>query len=122
MDIEINEYVRTKELGMILKVDEETVVFNMDNSLYVEDTTKMPFEDKVVNHNKNIIELVEVGDYVNGKLVIATKDIINDKYEKAILTENYDEWTENGIVTNNEIQEILTKEQYEQYAYKVEEQ
>ena len=41
------------------------------------------------------------------------------KDEKVILAENYDEWTENGVISNEDIKSIATKEQYESIKYEV---
>lgn len=62
----------------------------------------------------NIIDLIEVGDYVNGLKVI---DIVeNDIYISDFYAESYI-----GIVKVKDIKSIITHEQMEQMAYKVEE-
>lgn len=70
-------------------------------------------------HSSNIIDLIEVGDYVNGELVLATDNRANDEGEKVILTANYDEWTDNGVVSNKYIKEVVTKEQFNSIKYEV---
>lgn len=69
--------------------------------------------------SENLIDLIEEGDYVNGKYVFATENRIDDNGEKVILAENYDEWTENGIISNKDIKIILTHELYEKNCYRV---
>ena len=69
-------------------------------------------EEMIIKASNNIIDLIEVGDYVNGLLVI-------DKY--------YDyankEWRLNDrdglICIENNIKSIVTKEQFESMSYKV---
>lgn len=56
---------------------------------------------------------------MNGKYVFATENRINDNGEKVILAENYDEWTDDGIISNRDIKTILTHELYEKNCYKV---
>lgn len=56
---------------------------------------------------------------MNGEYVFATENRINDNGEKVILTRNYNEWTDDGVISNNDIKTILTKEQYEANCYKV---
>lgn len=120
-DINSNEYVRTRDgkIGVFVKYSSRK-----DDSLY-----KCPancfirlngrksdlqcFRDYIANHSKNIIDLIEVGDYVNGSRV--------DSIEDGFITT---EFCENLSVTRleYEIKTILTKEQYEANCYKVEEE
>lgn len=57
-EIEAGEYIRT-ESGHIFKVDEEKKVLAGIKFLNVQ-------YGKIKKHSKNIIDLIEVGDYVNG--------------------------------------------------------
>lgn len=41
------------------------------------------------------------------------------KDEKVILAENYDEWTDNGVISNEDIKSIVTRQQYESIKYEV---
>ena len=75
---------------------------------------ELPFAFKIENiakHSKNIIDLIELYDYVNGMIVF---DIITyDNGEKAIkISSSY-------LMSENEIQDILTHEQYMQNCYKL---
>ena len=113
--IEVGEYIRTRKgITKIKKTSKECSL--CENGLIVNNET--------YKHSKNIIDLIELGDYVNGMRVIATENRgryneEKQKDEKVILTENYDEWTENGVISNEDIKTILTHEQYEQNCYKV---
>ena len=71
----------------------------------------------IVKHSKNIIDLIEVGDFANGYKIIK----INHK-DKWIVIQNINEFGENGkkVLLENEIETILTKEQYMQNCYTVE--
>ena len=84
--------------------------FGIEKEIYI----NKPY---IVNHSKNIIDLIEVDDYVNGKRVFATYNRINDNEEKVVLAENYDEWTDDGIIANKDIKSIVTKEQYKSVEY-----
>jgi hypothetical protein len=68
-EIELGEYIRTKN-GYIIKYQDNvnTNIFSMDDDLYVENPL-FPDEEKIVKHSKNIIDLIEEGDYVNGEYV-----------------------------------------------------
>lgn len=63
-------------------------------------------EDKVVKASYNIIDILEVGDYVNGMPVLHKE---NDELVCGLLLRYKEENIEN----------IVTKEQFEQMAYKV---
>ena len=117
-ELEIGEYVRTKD-GIIAKItdivkeyciDCDNDVFDVGNSAMME----IPWEhikEYVIKHSKSLIDLIEVGDYVNGKYVDKIKQY---KDGKALLTLI-------GIIMEDEIETILTHEQYMQNCYKVEE-
>mgnify|MGYP003294226651 CR=1 FL=1 len=65
----------------------------------------------IVNHSKNIIDLVEAGDYVNGKEVIE----VRNQNGKIYLMTGYVPQS----YIKDEIKSILTKEQFNQNSYKV---
>lgn len=120
MEIEIGEYVRINNdfrlialgIGKVIKINQDTI--------YVKMNFELPFAFKLENiakHSKNLIDLVEDGDYVNGYKIIA----INYK-ENYITIQNINEFDENGIkvLQEDEIKTILTKEQMEANCYTVE--
>ena len=67
-------------------------------------------EEMIIKASNNIIDLIEVGDYVNGEKVL----LKNEGYIKVGTGRDY-------IVVNNEkfIKSIVTKEQFESMSYKV---
>ena len=78
-------------------------------------------EKTIVNHSKNIIDLIEPGDYVNGF------EVTNYYYvgEQKVLVLNNEKITyeENeNFISNIAIKSIVTKEQYAAMEYKVEEE
>lgn len=109
--IEVGEYVRTKsgKIGIFKKYAEEGVQqwFTMlqNGTLYTTATRA------IVNRSKNIIDLIEVGDYVNGKLI--------HKIDKG---QNYCYLYYGNCKTfvDYQIKTILTKEMYELNCYTVE--
>ena len=122
IDIEVGEYVRTinGEIGIFDRYSSRK-----ENSLY-----KSPFncfikiknrktplqccEDYIAKHSKQLIDLIEVGDYVNGMEVLdihKPRDLwepieirVDSRYTNFILAED--------------IKTILTKEQYMANCYK----
>ena len=111
-EIEVGEYVRSNlgTMGKVTKIDSNT-----NTRFLYEDKTLITIDKNVYKHSKNIIDLIEVGDYVNGKEV--------HKYNGNI-----------GIVSINElgwtfiafkdkkypIETIVTHEQFASMEYKVE--
>lgn len=125
-EIEIGEYVRTKN-GLIGKVNEiepkgsgtrfageylsDTIIQFNDGKVY----ERRVKDNYIVNHSKNIIDLIEVGDFVNENEVI-------DKYlfngEMPVLETTGDE-TNAKCMCESDIRTILTHEQYERNCYKI---
>ena len=112
--IEVREYVRTDN-GKIYKVLDTEKGSIKIKSQYKEWISICCIK----KHSKQLIDLIEVGDYVNGNKVFATDNRINDNGEKVILTENYDEWTDNGVTSNKDIKSIVTKECFQSISYEV---
>ncbi len=104
-EIEVNEYIRTKK-GSIDKV----INPNYYMSIYVECEKGMYLLDNVVKHSKILSEVVDVGDFVNEKLI--------HKIDKG---PNYCYLYYGNCKTfvDYQIQTILTKEQFETNCYKV---
>ena len=99
-------YVRTKK-GTIYK-------FDTNNSM-----AKNGAKKYMVNCSYNIIDLIQVGDFVNDYKVV---DIIHNNRKLEPSTMVYCEYGNNYIgFYNEEIKSVITDEQMEQMAYKVEE-
>lgn len=119
--IEVGDYVRLKN-GKIAQIEnindfrepsmKYVLDFQMADLLFCGDEV---LKQQIVKHSKNIIDLIEEGDYVNGNRIdIVEKDENGHVY--------YLQNTELPAVNKNEIKTILTKEQYEANCYKVEEE
>ena len=102
-EIKVGEYVRTRSGKIdIFKEKDENYLFARceKNTYWIPDIAK---------HSKNIIDLIEIGDYVNGEQI----DFITNKGD-LLIRDNvnfFDKYK--GIKT------ILTKEQFEQNLYKI---
>ena len=119
MNIEVGEYVRTKD-GIIAKVtdvlneyciDCDDDVFDLENAPMMEIPWEY-IEDYIVKHSKDLIDLIEIGDYANGYKVIAKTD---DGYIE-ILTEDIEQ---GELLEEQDIKTILTKELYKANCYTV---
>lgn len=129
-EIKVGEYVRTKQ-GYIAKIIRTTDEFiHFDNTIHnsYEESVLLHLTDKygkydqrqdIVSHSFSIIDLIQVGDYVNGMRIFTTYNRINDNGEKVVLAENYNEWTDDGVISNNDIKSIVTKEQFKSIEYEV---
>lgn len=113
MNIEVGEYVRTKD-GIIAECIEEKqdrYVFNKIvleqgyyNNYILKDIPERA--NFIIKHSKNIIDLVEVGDYINGKKII-------DISWGIIQTKGFE------CIEPKDIKTIVTKEQFNNIEYKV---
>lgn len=114
-EIEVGEFVRTKDDGIVKLLEKE-----IDGSgLWCGDVDKAFWlrENNIIKHSKDIIDLIEVGDYVNGAYVHTVDYKRKIVSINAMLEEGYA-----GNVDLNEtlIKSILTHEQYVKNAYEVE--
>lgn len=124
-ELKENMHVRTKdgEIHKIKSINDEYIKY--------ENGFGIPYESKeyIVKASYNIIDLIEVGDYLNGFKVSKieryyTNTIIkigNSTFNvlegEKIYTPSYD--NNNGYEKIEKLKSIVTKEQFEQMAYKV---
>ena len=96
-----------------------------DKDLIKIDNGQVILRNDILKASYNIIDLIEVGDYVNGMEVIA-KDSDNRLYVPEDLGQPYDREFSNGcfeytlLDKNFEIKSVVTKEQYDAIKYEVE--
>ena len=116
-DIEVNEYVRINMdnrncigIGRVSRIVNETIYVNMNNKYNLPVSFQI---DKIVNHSKQLIDLIEVGDIVRIRtgLYSSFMEFIDNEECLLILKEQVKKfWA---------IEKILTKEQMEANCYKV---
>ena len=114
--IEAGEYIRTKEgeIHKVIKIIED----DGDWDYYCCENNTGYFAMDIAKHNKQRIDLIECGDFVNGYKVISVDyDVMNDTTEciELDLNSSY----QYNFISIRQIQTILTKEQYEANCYKV---
>lgn len=128
MKIEEGMYVRTKNNGvckLYREFHEESVdvgigVFPEIDGFFIDKEEINYIEkDDILKSSKNIIDLIEEGDYVNGNKVIRieTSSYPEDKNVNIIVCCGNDDYY---FYYNEDIKTILTKEQFESNCYKVE--
>ena len=117
-EIKVNDYVRMID-GLIAKI----VTKDKDDHFILDryyaggrHLTEIEVKNDIVKHSPNLIDLIQCGDYVNGKEVSNVDKVDNI---------NFIEWTDGDMykteIENDKfIKTIVTKEQFESISYKVE--
>ena len=118
--LEVGQFVRLKS-GYICKIinindfREPNMKYGVEAN-YLKDVMFIG-DDDVVKSSYNIIDILEVGDFVNGYKVV---DIIRNNRKLEPSTMVYCEYGSRYIgFYNEEIKSVITHEQMEQMAYKV---
>ena len=106
MKLEIGMYVRTIK-GKIWIINSQQAISG--------------HRKDIINASNNIIDLIEVGDYVNGNRVIEIDNKSKDIFNKYLLVEETDYDNYNISYSNNDIKSIVTKQCFESMEYKVKE-
>ena len=118
--IEVGEYIRTID-GYIRKIDN----INTEKrkiTIYGEYILDIPYKNsnsvakkKIVKHSSNIIDLIEVGDIVR---------VLDNGYNRKIDLRDEDilqSFKEDLVLENWKLKSIVTKEQFKEMEYRVDE-
>lgn len=120
--IEVNDYVRINMdnrncigIGRVSRIVNETIYVNMNNKYNLPVSFQI---DKIVKHSKQLIDLIEKDDYVNGYKVI---NVINEEPCPSGKCVDIDSSKDSSECTlwEEDIKTILTKEQMMANCYKV---
>ena len=104
----------------VLELDRNIPYYNYRFSFYKDESIF-----KGAKFKDNIIDLIEVGDYVNGYKIYSIYDddkYVNEynlKHKKCLGKNIYDEDYQEYLIYEEDIETIVTKEQFESMAYKV---
>lgn len=136
-EIKTGEYIRlarNQGINKIIDIEENRYILDEDIADEYGDLTcvleRHQLKDEIVKHSKNIIDLIEVGDIVNGYKVLEISDSMYENSKRILIYKNekekYERWIyiqeyDGKVHTQEDIRSILTKEQYERNCYKVEE-
>ena len=120
-EIKVGDYVRTPKQGIFI-ISHINIPFEDDdkNKVCLCQNSKVVFISiniiKQLKHSKDIIDLIEEGDYVNGKEVI---EVFGD----SVLILSYIETEVDNIeqLYINQIKSIVTKEQIKQIEFRIKE-
>lgn len=112
MKIEVGEYVRTK-YGITQFKAYETMNGNKLLCMPVKDGSNGIFAniEDIIKSSPNIIDLIEVGDYVNGKEIHEI-----DENRKILYSYEKDDY---NTILNREIQRVVTKQQFSNMEYRL---
>ncbi len=118
--MKVGDYVRTKYEGgsieKIIKIYHKEENIDLIERYATDISIKYNLtinEEEIIKSSPNIIDLIEVGDYVNGKKVI-DKWEEPDWYGYFIKLEG-----EETVPTIRKIKSIVTKEQFSQMEYRI---
>lgn len=118
----IGDYVRTKngEIGKItdMKIEDDFLLRKRYGDRIYLDNEILCFTNEIIKSDPNIIDLIEVGDYVNGDIVIVIwedkeEQILGEAEPRHIMTRSGEK------IYNDDIKSIVTKEQFESMEYKI---
>lgn len=127
MKLEVGMYIRTDKVGIkkIYKIDNNKTKYKYLYKLKNQDDDGcidlgVLCEDDIIKFSYNIINILEVGDYVNGsKLVNINYDLNYDEDIVESIT-IFDYSIEgNDILYNEDIKSIVTKKQFEDMEYRI---
>lgn len=107
MEVEVGEYIRTDsgEIFKVIDIEKGSVQIKSDVRRWIGICC-------IKTHSKNIIDLIEVGDYVNGYRV----EQVSIETNEVLLDHNGFGW-----ITLKDGDKIGTHEQFSSIEYKVEE-
>lgn len=117
MKLEVGMYVRTNSGIRKLEIIDNDGTYKFDDEIYNEDGDALIWLDGdageldiyITKASHNIIDLIEVGDYVNGERVAVIEEGIVKTGNEVCKTYIHNSW----------IKSIVTKEQFESMSYKV---
>ena len=108
------------EKGRIFKTDGDLQYLSNDKKTFYRILTRIPHETanyKVIKSSPNIIDLIEVGDYVNGCRV---NDVYSPDGKNVFRIELEVDGLKGHIISKSKnIKSIVTKESFENISYKV---
>ena len=122
--IEVGECVRIDKSSRFLGIGK--VIRIVGNTIYLKMYIDLPIsfskeEIKECKHSKNIIELIEEGDYVNGNKILDINEI-NNKNKKVFTIFKNGKSEFANIWGNEDIKSIVTKEQFNSVKYVIPEE
>ena len=110
--MKVGDYVRTNDRGI------RRIGTIIDDLFYRDEEDNLHYKGNLIKSSPNIIDLIEVGDYVNGYQVIEKPYIYHDVQFVSVDTQDSWDWGKGEMPIKN-IKSIVTKEQFSQMEYKI---
>ena len=120
--MKVGDYVRTKHYGISKIADiynKDKIELDKENAFGIKGVCYMV--ENIIKSSPNIIDLIEVGDYVNGSKVVSIEKHDEKLYVCVQKTEycNACDEEENIYYQKDTINSIVTHEQFSQMEYKI---
>ena len=125
--MKVGDYVRTNKgcIAKIKKITELTImcdgiIYPTKNYGFDKQLNKESLKRLQVKSSPNIIDLIEVGDYVNGYYVEDVRDVFDgeDTYTRICLASGCN-YFQPDITEKEDIKTIVTKERFESVKYEI---
>ena len=120
LELKKGMYIRTNKgkIGKIIKQIDNSGSLHHNNYVWLLDNGDVLalHSNKVKNVGFNLIDLIEVGDYVNGEKVTSAEPVDKKDIERYLGFGDYDYYIHNS----EDINDIVTKEQFNSMRYAVE--
>lgn len=117
MKLDVGMYVRTDNgiIGRIYKTFGDMFTYKDSNRDYI---TYRTSHNEIIKASFNIIDLLEVGDYVNGSKVA---NIVEEEGIQYLVLDRDEVYYDNCLEpsSDKDIKSIVTKEQFERMSYKL---
>lgn len=122
MKLEVGMYARLVNdvedivvINKIANVFETTILTENDGSIYQGEYTK----ENVIKASYNIIDILEVGDYVNGKKIVDIGCLTNGPREGTKVIDYYITPSAVSYLENEDIKSVVAKELFEYMEYRI---
>lgn len=113
MELKEGMYVRHKNKGIFKVTNEKSIEEDGRYYIGVNGTYADVYRSNIIKSSYDIIDLIEVGDYVNGYFVEEMQD-------KFLIVDSKDSWCwGEGVMPIEEIKSIVTKEQFGAIKYEI---
>lgn len=125
MKMKIGDYVRTKKgIAKIIGQNDEMrfsypLAWITDTFLEINDDTEYVYEEDIIKSSPNIIDLIEIGDYVNDEKIVDIGCLTNGSEKGTKVIDYYIAPNSVNYFKNEDIKSIVTKQQFSSMEYKI---
>lgn len=125
--LEPNMYVRIKWGNGLQTISQCKNIVNMGDTQYAKEdfyihtdhSGEVIYKTMIVKSSFDIIDILEVGDYVNGKKIVDVGCLINGPRKGTKVIDYYITPSAVSYLENEDIKSVITHEQIEQMEYRI---